>query len=231
SPPAPPPASGPDVSARVGILGASTPTNPTRAEVRPERVGGAVGGEERRRHHRPVPAPTRTQSGARPTDRKKTSQSARFPANWTEVTGHCPVGCDASAAEHEGKGLGLGNRLTGREHGMAAKRPVLAVAVAATVVTIGVLAFRGNRADNPVVTRAGGGTPALPAAGGGGDGSADTTLVSAGRPSPDGPRPKEIAAIMGGNVVLLDGRDGRTLRTLATHPEATTGGFPYLEGI
>ena len=114
---------------------------------------------------------------------------------------------------------------------MAAKRPVLAVAVAATVVTIGVLAFRGNRPDNPVVTRAGGGTPPVPAAGGGGDGSADTTLVSAGRPSPDGPRPKEIAAIMGGNVVLLDGRDGRTLRTLATHPEATTGGFPYLEGV
>ena len=114
---------------------------------------------------------------------------------------------------------------------MAAKRPVLAVAVAATVVTIGVLALRGNRPDNPVVTRAGGGTPPVPAAGGGGDGSADTTLVSAGRPSPDGPRPKEIAAIMGGNVVLLDGRDGRTLRTLATHPEATTGGFPYLQAV
>jgi hypothetical protein len=114
---------------------------------------------------------------------------------------------------------------------MAAKRPVLAVAIAATVVTIGVLAFRGTRSDSPVVARAGGGTPAVPVAGGGGDGSVDPTLVSAGRPSPDGPRPKEIAAIMGGSVVLLDGRDGRTVRTLATHTEATSGGFPYLEGV
>jgi hypothetical protein len=31
--------------------------------------------------------------------------------------------------------------------------------------------------------------------------------------------------------VMLDGRDGHTLRTLATHTEATTGGFPYLEGV
>jgi Tol biopolymer transport system component len=56
-------------------------------------------------------------------------------------------------------------------------------------------------------------------------------LVSAGRPAPDGPRPDEIAAIAGGTVALLDGRDGHTRRTLATHPEAATGGFPYLEGV
>ena len=30
---------------------------------------------------------------------------------------------------------------------------------------------------------------------------------------------------------MLDGRDGHTVRTLATHPEATTGGFPYLQGV
>jgi hypothetical protein len=30
---------------------------------------------------------------------------------------------------------------------------------------------------------------------------------------------------------VLDGKDGHTLRTLATHEEATTGGFPYLEGV
>ena len=113
---------------------------------------------------------------------------------------------------------------------MAAKRPVLAVALAATVVTIGVLALRGSHSDRPVVTRAGGGSPAVPATGAG-DGGADPTLVSTGRPSPDGPRPNEIAAIVGGSVVLLDGRDGHTLRTLATHTEATTGGFPYLEGV
>ena len=49
------------------------------------------------------------------------------------------------------------------------------------------------------------------------DAGADTTLVSAGRPAPDGPRPNEIAAIAGGTVQLLDGRDGHSLRTLATH--------------
>ena len=45
------------------------------------------------------------------------------------------------------------------------------------------------------------------------------------------PRPATIAAIVGGSVVLLDGRDGRTVRTLATHDEAATGGFPFLEGV
>ena len=114
---------------------------------------------------------------------------------------------------------------------MAAKRPVLAVAAAATVVAIGFLAFRGTRPDSPVITRAGGRSPAVPVAGGAGDAGADPTLVSAGRPSPDGPRPSEIAAIVGGTVALLDGRDGHRLRTLATHTEATTGGFPYLEGV
>lgn len=131
---------------------------------------------------------------------------------------------------------------------MAAKRPVLAVAAAATVISIGFLAFWGTRPDRSVVTQAG--SPAAPVAGGGGDaiGSAigsdlrgtppnprgrgvDPTLVSAGRPSPDAPRPRELAAIVGGSVVVLDGRDGRTLRTLANHAEATTGGFPYLEGV
>ena len=114
---------------------------------------------------------------------------------------------------------------------MAARRSILAVAVAATVVTIGVLAYGGARSDSPVITRAGGRSPVAPVAGGDDDGNADPTLVRAGRPSPDGPRPTEIAAIAGGSVVMLDGRDGHTLRTLATHAEATTGGFPYLEGV
>jgi hypothetical protein len=113
---------------------------------------------------------------------------------------------------------------------MAAKRPVLAVAVAATVVIIGVFALRGTGSDHRVVTRAGGPSPAAPVPTGV-DGGADPTLVSTGRPSPDGPRPAEIAAIVGGSVVMLDGRDGNTIRTLATHTEATTGGFPYLEGL
>jgi hypothetical protein len=30
---------------------------------------------------------------------------------------------------------------------------------------------------------------------------------------------------------MLDGKDGRTVRTLATHTEATTGGFPYLQAV
>jgi WD40 repeat protein len=123
----------------------------------------------------------------------------------------------------------LGIRLTGREQGMAAKRPVLAVAVAATVVIIGVLAFRGSGSDSPVVTQAGGKSPAVPPPGAG-DG-VNTTLASAGRPAANAARPAEIAAIVGGSVVLLDGRDGHTLRTLATHPEATTGGFPYLQAV
>ncbi|HEV7862563.1 MAG TPA: hypothetical protein VGR20_07680 [Acidimicrobiia bacterium] len=115
---------------------------------------------------------------------------------------------------------------------MAAKRPVVAVAVAATTLAvIGVLAFRGNGPDRPVITRAGGKAPAAPAAAPVTGGGADPTLVSAGRPAPDGPRPDEIAAIAGGTVALLDGRDGHTRRTLATHPEAATGGFPYLEGV
>jgi hypothetical protein len=122
----------------------------------------------------------------------------------------------------------LGNRLSGQEHGMAATRPVLAVALAATLVTIGFLAFRGNRPDSPVI--AGGNPPAVPGAPVGDD-NVDRTLVSTGRPSPNGPRPKEIAAISGGEVVMLDGRDGRTLRTLATHPEAATGGFPFVQGV
>jgi hypothetical protein len=124
---------------------------------------------------------------------------------------------------------------------MAAKRPVLAVAVATTVVAIGFLAFQGTRPDRPVVTRAEGRSPVVPDAGGdgdaidgnglGGEDTVDQTLVSAGRPSPDAPRPSTIAAIVGGSVVLLDGRDGRTVRTLATHDEADTGGFPFLEGV
>jgi len=121
---------------------------------------------------------------------------------------------------------------------MAAKRPVLAVAVAGTVVIIGVFVLRSNRSDNPVVTRAGGPGPAVPAtvpaapigpAQGGA--AADPTLVSAGHPTPDAPRPAQIAAIEGGLVVLLDSADGHRQRTLATHPEAATGGFPYLEGV
>src|SRR4051794_3805167 len=116
---------------------------------------------------------------------------------------------------------------------MAAKRPVLAVAVAATLVAIGVLAFRGTRSDGPVVARAGGKSAPAPLPGSVGDDNlnVDPTLVSAGRPAPDGPRPKDIVAIEGGSVVLLDAKDGHTLRTLATHPEATTGGFPYLQGV
>jgi len=116
---------------------------------------------------------------------------------------------------------------------MAAKRPVLAVAVVATLVAIGVFAFRGTRSDSPVVAGAGGKAPAAPLADGAGtdDLNVDQTLVSAGRPAPDGPRPNDIAAIQGGSVVLLDAKDGHTLRTLATHPEATTGGFPYLQGV
>ena len=116
---------------------------------------------------------------------------------------------------------------------MAAKRPVLAVAVAATLVAIGVLVFRGTRSDGPVVAGAGGKSPAAPLTGDQADDNLDVdpTLVSAGRPSPDGPRPNEIAAIEGGSVVLLDARDGHTVRTLATHTEATTGGFPYLQGV
>ncbi|MDQ1517957.1 MAG: hypothetical protein QOE80_3787 [Actinomycetota bacterium] len=114
---------------------------------------------------------------------------------------------------------------------MAAKRPVVAVAVAATVAVVGVLAFRGTGSDRPVITRAGGKAPAAPATAPAARGGADPTLASAGRPAPDGPRPDEIAAITGGTVALLDGRDGHTLRTLATHPEAATGGFPYLEGV
>jgi hypothetical protein len=121
---------------------------------------------------------------------------------------------------------------------MAAKRPVLAVAVAATVVTIGFLGFRGTRSDSPVISTSGR-PPAVPGGTGGTGGEAgtgergtvDRTLVSAGRPSPNSPRPNEIAAISGGSVVMLDGRDGHTLRSLATHPEATTGGFPYLQAV
>jgi hypothetical protein len=123
----------------------------------------------------------------------------------------------------------LGNRLTGQEQGMAARRPVLAVAVAATLVVIGVLAFRGSGSGSPVVTQAGGKSPAVPPTGAG-DG-VNTTLARAGRPAADTPRPAEIAAIVGGSIEMLDGRDGHTLRTLATHPEATTGGFPYLQAV
>ena len=45
----------------------------------------------------------------------------------------------------------MGNRLTGQESGMAAMRPVLAIAVAGTVAVIGVLALRSPRSDSPVV--------------------------------------------------------------------------------
>jgi hypothetical protein len=127
----------------------------------------------------------------------------------------------------------MGVRRTGREIGMAAKRPVLAVAVATSVGIIGLLAFQGTRSESPVVT-AEGRSPAAPVPGrddGAAGETADPTLVSAGRPSPDAPRPGEIAAIVDGSVVVLDGTDGRTLRTLATHDEATTGGFPFLEGV
>ena len=121
----------------------------------------------------------------------------------------------------------MGDRLTGHEQGMAAKRPLVAVAVAATLVFIGVLAFQAG--DNPVVTQAGGKSPAAPPSAG--DDGVATTLARAGRPSAKAPRPVEIAAIVGGSVVMLDGHDGDTLRTLANHPEATTGGFPYLQGV
>jgi len=116
---------------------------------------------------------------------------------------------------------------------MAAKRPVLAVAVAATVVAIGFLAFQGTRSGSPVISTSGK-PPAVPGAAGngaGGSGDPDRTLVSTARPSPNGPRPSEIAAISGGSIVMLDARDGHTLRTLATHAEAATGGFPYLQGV
>ncbi len=116
---------------------------------------------------------------------------------------------------------------------MAAKRPVLAVAVATTVVAIGFLAFQGTRSGSPVISTSGK-SPAVPGAadnGAGIPGDTDRTLVSTGRPSPNGPRPSEIAAISGGSIVMLDARDGHTLRTLATHTEATTGGFPYLQGV
>src|SRR5581483_5573503 len=92
--------------------------------------------------------------------------------------------------------------------------------------------------DSPVITRAGAPAPAVPPtvpaapiAAAPGAGGVDPALVSADRPSPDAPRPAQIAAIKGGSVVLLDSADGHTVRTLATHPEATTGGFPYLEGL
>src|SRR5882724_11166247 len=108
---------------------------------------------------------------------------------------------------------------------MAAKRPVLAVAVAGTVAVIGFLALRSPGSDSPVVAGPGG-PPAVPVTvpavpiGDGSGAAADPTLVSAGHPSPDAARPGDIAAIVGGSVVMLDARDGHTLRTLATHPEA-----------
>ena len=108
---------------------------------------------------------------------------------------------------------------------MAAKRPVVAVAVAATLVIIGVLAFQAG--GSPVV-QAGGKSPAAPPSP---NDEVSTTLARAGRPAANTPRPADIAAIVGGSVVMLDGRDGRTVRTLANHPEATTGGFPYLQGV
>jgi hypothetical protein len=114
---------------------------------------------------------------------------------------------------------------------MAAKRPLVVLAVATTVVSIGFLTLRGSGPGHRVETRAGGASPAAPLPTGLGDGSADPTLVSTGRPSPTASRPADIAAVVGGSVVLLDGRDGHTVRTLATHTEATTGGFPYLEGV
>jgi hypothetical protein len=125
----------------------------------------------------------------------------------------------------------LGVRLAGRESGLAAKRPLVAVAVATTVVSIGFLTFRGSGSDHRVETRAGGPSPAAPLPTAIGGGRADPTLVSTGRPSPTAPRPAGIAAIIGGSVVVLDGGDGHTVRTLANHTEATTGGFPYLEGV
>jgi Tol biopolymer transport system component len=112
---------------------------------------------------------------------------------------------------------------------MAAKRPLVGVAVAATVVSIGFLTLRGSGPVHRVETRAGGPSPAAPPATG--PGAVDPTLVSTGRPSPTAPRPADIAAVVGGSVVLLDAADGHTVRTLATHAEAATGGFPYLEGV
>jgi WD40-like Beta Propeller Repeat len=115
---------------------------------------------------------------------------------------------------------------------MAAKRPVLVVAAVGTVVALGVLAFRGGGDDSPVITRAGAPPPAGPAAvPAPATAAAEPALVSADHPTPDAPRPAQIAAIEGGSVVVLDPADGHRLRTLATHPEATTGGFPYLEGV
>ena len=120
---------------------------------------------------------------------------------------------------------------------MAAMRPVLAVLAAGTVVIIGFLALRSTGSDSPVITRAGGApavpatVPAVPMGDGQAGAAADPTLVSAGHPTPEGPRPGQIAAIEGGSVVVLDSADGHTVRTLATHPEATSGGFPYLEGV
>jgi len=110
---------------------------------------------------------------------------------------------------------------------MAAKRPLVALAVAATVVSIGFLTLGGSGPGRRVETRAGGPPAAAPLP----DAQADPTLVSTGRPSLVAARPAEIAAIVGGSVVLLDSADGRTIRTLATHAEAATGGFPYLEGV
>ena len=117
---------------------------------------------------------------------------------------------------------------------MAAMRPVLAIAVAGTVAVIGVLALRSPRSDSPVVAGSPLAVPVtVPAApiGDGSGGAADPTLVSVGHPSPDAARPSDIAAIVGGSIVMLDGRDGHTLRTLANHPEADSGGFPHLEGL
>src|SRR2546423_6998332 len=103
----------------------------------------------------------------------------RLEAYWTGVTRLRPVVCDTKCSGARSRGLGLGNRLTGQEQGMAAKRPVLAVAVAATVVIIGLLALRGSGgSDSPVVTKAGGTAPAVPSTGAG-DG-VSTTLAAAG---------------------------------------------------
>lgn len=114
---------------------------------------------------------------------------------------------------------------------MAAKRSLMALAVAATVVSVGFLTLRGSGPGRRVETRAGGPPAAAPLPAGLGDGRVDPTLVSTGRPSPQAARPAEIAAVAGGSVVLLDSADGHTVRTLATHAEAATGGFPYLEGV
>src|SRR5207247_204616 len=135
--------------------------------------------------------------------KKKNLLDAPIRAYWAGVSRWRPVGCDTKCSGARSRGLGLGNRLTGQEQGMAAKRPVLAVAVAAIVVVIGVLAFRGaGGSDSPVVTQAGGKAPAVPPTGAGDD--VNTTLASAGRPAANTPRPAEIAAIVGGSVELLD---------------------------